>query len=246
MNDREQLLFQLKMLSGFSNNIFNYDINRSDHLDVVTKLELLEKRLQSDDKYSISNNDLTKFLYPTRDMIINLKPSIKNQLKLFWNSFISITKEIEKRKVHTKISMFDYDRVDDMGTLNLMHVEALKKFIQKPTEKSHILALFYCHVVRVEVFENIIKLSYGNLLNKYELNNKFDLNQIFSIIKPAKMKSGKKLINITDIRSVRNCLSHNLYSITQNNEWKIKFNTKGKDEKPYTINHLPKVNLLIF
>jgi len=228
MNDKEKIKHQLEILSKFSNNIFSHDINRSDHLDAVSKLELLEKRLQNNE-YQVSNDDLTNFLYPTRDMMICLKPRIKNQLRIFWNSFTHINAEINKRKIHTEISMFDYDRVDDMGTLNAIHVDVLEKFLQKPNEESHILALFYCHVVRVDIFEKIIKPSYENLLKEYGLDDKFDSNQIFSIIEPAKMKTKKGVIDITDIKAIRNCLSHKLYAIIQNNEWRIEFNsTHGK------------------
>ena len=91
----------------------------------------------------------------------------------------------------------------------------------------------------------------AKFVKEYDLNDKFDSNQIFSIVEPVKMMTKRGIINITDIRAVRNCLSHKLYSITQGNEWEIKFNSANEKtiyNKSFTkiefVNFLNDSNLL--
>lgn len=167
-------------------------------------------------------------------MIIKIKPTIKEQLGSLWNSFTYLNVEINKRAIPTSIVLFDFKKVDDMGTLSFWNTTTINKFVDEPKEQSHLLALFYCHVVRVDVFENVIKNGYEKLLEEYGLDKKFDPNRIFSINEIAKIKTKNGTKPITDVRAVRNCLAHKLYSVAESNDWQISFHS-GQNANESTI-----------
>jgi len=97
----------------------------------------------------------------------------------------------------------------------------MESFIKDTQNQSNLFALFYFHVIRVDAFEDSIKNPLKKLLEKYELNQKYDVEEIFSVKQKVKRKDNRY---ITDIRAVRNFLAHFQFEILDNqDEWKIHF-----------------------
>ena len=233
MEPRDQIIKHFEMVLKFAHNIY-FETNERKCLDVIAKLQLIQNRIKSKEDFTITNDELAKFVLPIRDMFVEIKPTLREQLRDFWDSIAYVNASINRKKVFTRITMFEFEKLKNMANLSYLHSETVKKYVENPDEKSHLYALCYCHVTRVDVFEESIKPSYEELLLKHSLDQKYDSNKIFSIEKTAKMKTKGKKKSITDIRAVRNCLAHYLYSINQENDWTITFKSGEKDDE-FTI-----------
>lgn len=194
------------------------------YLDSISKLEIIKNKIQKSDS-SLSTSNIVRYCYPMRDMIIGLKPTIKNQLHEYWNAYVDIAKEINKTKTDTSIDAINKGKSKQMEIINVLHHKTVEKIRDNQPETSHLYALFYFHVLKVDTFENPFKKPFLRLVKKYNLTDKYDVNSIFSI--KNKVKTIKKKPNdeeyITDIRAVRNCLAHFLYIIMEEEERFIHF-----------------------
>lgn len=233
MNQKEHLQKTIDVVLQTAYNI-NAEVHSKKRTEAISGLTFLQKQLTCTD-FEITNEKLQKYLYPIVFDFIELVPRLRSQLVMLWNSFVSLTKEVNKKKENVLIDLFDYGKVNDMIKLTNQHNKSISKFKRMPNEESHLLALFYCHIVRVEVFENVIKNEYGQLLKDNHIDKLYNLNEIFSVEKSSSKKNRKGIEIITDVRAVRHCLAHNLYSIQQTDkDWAIVFDTGTKDKTLYS------------
>jgi hypothetical protein len=97
----------------------------------------------------------------------------------------------------------------------------------------------YLHVLRVNYFEENMKEKLEKNLKMHIPNNKYDLEEMFSIKNKIKKKrKDSPNLFITDIRAVRNCLAHFLYKISIiDNDWYIHFKSgqSRKDSMYYDV-----------
>lgn len=226
---RDLITFSFDYLVRFAENIV-FRFPEKKYVDAISKLEFLKNKIHSSELIA---EDIIKYCYPTRDMLIQFYPPISKQLSFYWNMHMDILEKINQGGVKVQLNTIDENKVIQMGTLNKLHVKTMEHFLTN-SNQSHLFALFYFHVLRVDTFENSIKQPLKKSLKKYQLNHLYDIESVFSIKHKVKTKNDEY---ITDIRAVRNCLAHFKFEILDNqNEWKIYFKS-GEDINDRTIYH---------
>ena len=214
---------------GFAENI-SFHMPEKKHTDAITNLKFLQNKINKNDYSFLSTEDIIQHCYPMRDMIIRFTPLISKQLNFYWNAHIDIMNKINQKEVNVSLETIDKNKIKQMGILSQLHTKTMKRFLTDTSNLSHLFALFYFHVLRVDTFEKSIKDPLKKLLEKYELNHLCDVESMFSIKHKIKTKNVKYT---TDIRVVRNCLAHFKFEILDNqDEWKIYFKS-GKDSEDY-------------
>lgn len=192
------------------------------HIDAIAKLEFLKNKINKSESSFLITDDIIEYCYPMRDMIIQFTPLISKQLNSYWNVYIDIMNEINQKGVYVHLESVNENEIKQMGILSKLHSKTMKQFLADTSNPSHLFALFYFHVLRVDTFENSIKEPLKKILAKNELDYLCDTENMFSIKYKVKRKNNKKYI--TDIRAVRNCLAHFKFQIVDDQDnWKIHF-----------------------
>lgn len=222
---REIINSNFNIVRGFAENIL-FHMPEKKYIDAITNLKFLQNRINKSNSFFLSTEDIIQYCYPMRDMIIQFTPLISKQLNFYWNAHVDMIEKINQEEINVILETIDKNKIKQMGILNQLHSKTMKQFLTDTSNLSHLFALFYFHVLRVDTFENSIKNPLKKLLEKYELNHLLDIESMFSIKHKVKTKNGKYT---TDIRVVRNCLAHFKFEILDNqDEWKIYFKS-GED-----------------
>lgn len=230
----------IKFLKNAIDELHNNDITLA-----IDKLEELKNKIEYSDHPFLTKDEIPYYCYPIRDCIITMKPTLTPQLVNYWNAHIDIIIEINRLKQNTVITSFDENKLEKMGIVSKLNAKTVAKIRDNPYEDSHLYALFYLHVLRVDYFEDAMKHLLQKNLEKYMINNKYDLDEMFSVKNKVKKKNNSNSF-ITDIRAVRNCLAHFLYEIIIiENDWFIhlKAGQFEKDSMCYDVIFSKKVFL---
>ena len=207
------------MVINFAENVL-FHIPKKEHVDAITALKFLLNKILETNRPFLSTDDVMKYCYPMRDMLIQFTPLLSKQLTLYWTAYVDMMEQINQKESYVQLVPINPDNVKQMGILSKLHTKTMQKFLLDPSNQTNLFALFYFHVLRVDTFEKTIKTPLAKLLKTYEVKS-YDLEDIFSTKHKIKTKDGKY---ITDIRAIRNCLSHFKFEIFDNtDEWKIHF-----------------------
>jgi len=110
---------------------------------------------------------------------------------------------------------FIFENRDKYLQANSAYVDTLKKYKLGYNDNVDIYAIFYCLIASVESMEYPLHESLREDLIKYNLQNRYDVDNIFSVTTKKKAKKSKTGYQ-TDSRMVRNALGHFDYDL----DWK--------------------------
>ena len=209
-------------------------IPSSEILQRIIKIGELRERANSINVPFLTDEDLTGYVEPTKYLIINLKPSLKNQLNMFWEAQMAIIHQIHisKNNVYNAFTELNQKMYQSLELYNDM----LKLIDKEKDRKSFLLALFYLHILRTESIGFTIKEEFDQHAKTHGLDPSiFDSNVIFSVrnkVHRTKIRNGSvKDTWVTDVKAIRDALAHHKYNLVlEGNSWKeIQFlnNEKG-------------------
>ncbi|NIP61280.1 MAG: hypothetical protein GWN01_10250 [Nitrosopumilaceae archaeon] len=218
-NQNHVAIDNLERVLRFAQNIHN-SLPQQQFLTPIIRLEELLERIKKANKVFLRSDEIPGYFNPILDMIINLKPSLSNQLEMFWSAQKEIIHNIINSNdslSYVPIKMIDKKMGQSIGIYN----NILDKF-EKTTygNKAYLYALFYLHIMKTESVEYPLKSQFDAHLEYYGLGNSYDSNKIFSVY--DKVRDGNRLI--TDARAVRICLAHHYFTIIEEDaSWSIQF-----------------------
>ena len=153
--------------------------------------------------------------------IVTWNTKIEPQLLKFWQAQIEIGDTANS--LNSQYDPLDMATIILKKILNANKVfesaiEALKK---NPTDINYFYGLFYAQILATETAEYAFRKQLDNLLKKYDLDQKYDSIEIFSVNGKIPKRSPFR----TDSRAIRDALGHYQFEIEfVGTSWEIKFN----------------------
>jgi len=178
----------------------------------------------------LDRSQIEKHCLPMVNQMIHWNGNYESQLSQFWRAYIDISER------STDPLGFRYnprelldENIRKIEEANAIFNHCYSRFEDNPTDKTVLYALFYAHILKVETVEYSLKTQLEQLLKKFNIFNKYDTAQIFSV----RNKIPKKNEFRTDVRAIRDALTHHKYTLEDSNTVTIHF---INDKNGYNFN----------
>ncbi|MHA1690320.1 MAG: hypothetical protein ACTSU7_01655 [Candidatus Heimdallarchaeaceae archaeon] len=149
-------------------------------------------------------------------VIVNLIPGLENQLHDFWNLWFDAIEEWNKNPDQYEEYNWwslDTEKVSQLENSDKMAEDLVDAIKDSPRNLSHIHALLTSHVSRVESAEYVLVEIIKDTITTFSLSS-YDPYQMCSV--RDKVEKGNKWK--TDVRAIRDAISHSKYKIVDNNQ----------------------------
>lgn len=197
-----------------------YEKTKTEHLRVhVYDVEKLIKKIQNEDR-NMLDIDAPKIFTDLVRIIIGWNDNIENQLYLFWDAHTKIIQRSNETKIPFKpIEQFTI-KMEKIIQAHLIFENTFLESKKASTEKLFLYSMFYFHIINTDSLGDALINQFKNLLKQFNLENQYDTETIFSVIR--KNPRGNEFD--TDVRTIRNALAHLNYEIQYSKKsWLINF-----------------------
>lgn len=209
-----------------------FEKTKTPHLRVhVEDLEKIIEHMKKNDR-DMNKIDAPKIFVEIVRIVIGWNPHIEDQLYLFWDAYTEITKVSNQTKIPFNITELFSKMVSKIMQSQLIYEDIFLESKRIKTEKLSLYSRFYFFILNNETLGNVLMKQFCDLLIKFKLENKYDLETMFSVNR--KIPRGEKFD--TDIIVIRNALAHLNYTIEESKDsWLIKF---SMNEYGYNFNKI--------
>lgn len=155
------------------------------------------------------------------NQIIHTREDVSSKLNSFYTAHLKMADlAVSQNKKYQPQQFFDknYKKILDVDK----RYQSLAKVISKDKtdDVKRVYSIFYIHILKTEVIEYSFLEQFKNLLEEFNVTQKYDPEDIFSATN--KVRKGNEWR--TEARAIRDALTHNKYALEINNSsWKITF-----------------------
>lgn len=193
----------------------------------IIELDTVKQRILKANNRFLTDAEIEGAIKPILLAFFSWNSKLSNQLTQFWKAQLDLA--------NTAVGNTTNPTYDPLKLANQKLPEILKadEIYQKvvtsinsnPNEDSLIYAVFYNFITLVESAEYAFRQDFGDLLNLYGLDSKYDASEIFSVDGKVSMNTKFR----TDGRAVRDALGHFKFEIQNSgNNMVIKFKNNEK------------------
>ena len=190
-------------------------------LGPIQKLDELKIKVGKATNEFLTAKEIDDYIRPMLSRIITWNRKIEPQLLNFWQAQIDIgdtAVSVHSQYDPLEIATTVLKKILNANKVFESAIEALKK---NPTNINYFYGLFYAQILATETAEYVFRKQLDSLLKKYNLDQKYDSIEIFSV--NGKIPKGSKFR--TDSRAIRDALGHYQFEIEfVGTSWEIKFN----------------------
>lgn len=198
----------------------------------VVELGQLRLRVQRILRPLLFQSEVDIALHHVIDEIIHTKPAISSKLQTFWDAHIEMSAmSASSSQLYDPMKYANENR-EKILRVDQRHFEVSRRFAQNRDDEVSLYALFYVFMLKIDVIEYSFLKQFKELLQDFNLQSKYDAEEIFSAI--SKIQKGTTWN--TDGRAVRDALGHNKFELEfSGGTWKIEFKN---DERGYNFNKI--------
>jgi len=171
----------------------------------------------------VQQREVDFILQSVTDQIIGIRPNVSGKLRQFWNAHLEMA-EISERtgSLYAPVQLINQNREEILKIADKYNV-VVSRFSQNTNDEINLFALFYIHILKIDVIEYSFVKQFRDLLGDFNLRTQYDPEEIFS----AGTKIRRNRQWRTDGRAIRDSLAHNMYTIEfANNSWVIEFDNR--------------------
>ena len=187
------------------------ECSADEFIQPIQNLVELNEKVQSSTGKFLSESDIDNAIRGILRAFVNLDPTLSTNLLQFWSAQIEFTDTANSQgSTYNPIECAEND-LSRILAANQAYDELVQKINLEPDEKTHLYGLFYIHIALTETVEHSLRKQFEESLKQFDLESKYDVEQIFSIEK--KIPKNSKIM--TDVRAIRDALSHFKYEIVE-------------------------------
>ena len=214
----------LRLVTGLASSI-KEKYSTDEFTQSIQNLIELNERVQSSTGKFLSESDIDNPINDILNAFVNWNPTLSANLLQFWEAQIEFANTANSQDLTYDPKKLVEDNLCRISAAAKAYDELIQKINSEPNEKTHLYSLFYMHIALTETVEHSLKKQFEESLKQFGLESKYDVEQIFSIEKKIQNNSKFK----TDVRAIRDALSHFKYKIVEKQGIvSINFNNQDK------------------
>ncbi len=219
---------RLSIIANFAENLDNVLPNHG-FLQWAIELQTLQEKVTKSTERCL-NDDEISIVYAFGKSLIKLRPDFQPKLQSLWNLFHEMFSAL---KLQRSVPIYEPLRNLTILAKRIERADALseqlvKEVITDPSSIRSGASLLVTHVKRVESIEYAIRRQLEDIVNTFDLKEKYDVIEMCSPQFKVQRNAGETTRWVTDSRALRDAISHDHWEIIKDkSDWSIQFdNTK--------------------
>ncbi len=204
---------------------------------LVSELRSLEKKIANATGPFLTYEQTINKQHKVLPLILHWNPNIESQVSDFYNATVEIARLTAKLQ-HLKSSYNPFKLLEENTERFLLAAGLVTGLfysmdLKRPTT-IELLSMFYGLITTTETTYHYVFEQFKKSLELFGLEKKYDIYNMFSITSKLRNKKGQYQ---TDVRAIRNALSHFNFKLIDNieSQFSIVLNLDSDEDQPKTL-----------
>jgi hypothetical protein len=201
----------LDFVLGYAEFIISEKPYEKDNM-TISEVRIFQKKIEAARSKTLTSEETEKYQNELLPIILYWNKDISKQVVDFYNAHADLGGLLESQSQLGAYSPITdiLQRREKFLMANQMLNETFTKINYKYIDKSDLYAVFYSLIAAIEVTEYELYSPFNEALEKYKLDSKYDIENIFSVTTKHKNRYGNFQ---SDARMIRNALAHINYDL---------------------------------